>query len=117
MSDQELLAKLQAENARLISLLDARGIEWRPSASVLPASEPSKLSTGDKVALFRHLFRGRADIYPIRGDGDTRSNNPTIESPYRKAEFPTILGLQEMAFLLEPPSRADDAYHARDPGR
>jgi superfamily II DNA or RNA helicase len=71
MSDQELLAKLQAENARLISLLDARGIEWRPPASVPPASEPSKLSTGDKVALFRHLFRGRTDIYPIRWESKT----------------------------------------------
>jgi len=66
MSDQELLAKLQAENARLISLLEARGIEWRPPASLALTSEPSKLSTGDKVALFRHLFRGRTDIYPIR---------------------------------------------------
>ncbi len=71
MSDQELVAKLQAENARLISLLDARGIEWRPPASVPPASEPSKLSTGDKVALFRHLFRGRTDIYPIRWESKT----------------------------------------------
>ena len=71
MSDQELLAKLQAENARLISLLDARGIEWRPPASVPSASEPSKLSTGDKVALFRRLFRGRTDIYPIRWESKT----------------------------------------------
>jgi len=71
MSDQELLAKLQAENARLISLLDARGIEWRPSASVPSASEPSKLTTGDKVALFRRLFRGRTDIYPIRWESKT----------------------------------------------
>jgi superfamily II DNA or RNA helicase len=71
MSDQELLAKLQAENARLISLLDARGIEWRPPASAPPAFEPSKLSSGDKVALFRHLFRGRTDIYPIRWESKT----------------------------------------------
>ena len=34
-------------------------------------SEPSKLSTGDKVALFRHLFRGRTDIYPIRWESKT----------------------------------------------
>jgi hypothetical protein len=66
MSDQQLLAELQAENARLISLLEARGIEWRPPASLALTSETSKLSTGDKVALFRHLFRGRTDIYPIR---------------------------------------------------
>jgi superfamily II DNA or RNA helicase len=36
-----------------------------------PTSEPSKLSTGDKVALFRHLFRGRTDIYPIRWESKT----------------------------------------------
>ncbi len=71
MSDQELLAKLQAENARLILLLEARGIEWRPPASLALTSEPSKLSTGDKVALFRHLFRGRTDIYPIRWESKT----------------------------------------------
>jgi hypothetical protein len=28
-----------------------------------------------------------------------------------------ILGFQEMAFLLEPPMRADDAYHALVLGR
>jgi superfamily II DNA or RNA helicase len=71
MSDQELLAKLQAENARLISLLDGRGIEWRPPASAPPAFEPFKLSTDDKVALFRRLFRGRTDIYPIRWESKT----------------------------------------------
>jgi hypothetical protein len=78
MSDQELLAKLQAENARLISLLDARGIEWRPPASVPPASEPSKLSTGDKVALFRHLFRGRTDIYLRRSSEPVRVYSPEV---------------------------------------
>ena len=71
MSDQELLAKRQAENARLISLLEARGIEWRPPASLALTSEPSKLSTGDKVALFRHLFRGRTDVYPVRWERKT----------------------------------------------
>lgn len=72
MPDQELLAKLQAENGRLIALLESRGIEWRaPSASLALASEPSKLSTGEKVALFRRLFRGRMDVYPIRWESKT----------------------------------------------
>jgi len=57
-SDQELLAKLQAENARLVSLLEARGIDWRAPAALGTTSESSKLSTNDKVALFRRLFRG-----------------------------------------------------------
>ena len=72
MPDRELLTKLQAENARLIALLESRGIEWRPpSASLALASEPSKLSTGEKVTLFRRLFRGRMDVYPIRWESKT----------------------------------------------
>ncbi len=72
MPDQEVLAKLQVENARLIALLESRGIEWRPPPASLPSStEPSKLSTGEKVALFRGLFRGRIDVYPIRWESKT----------------------------------------------
>lgn len=70
-SDQELLAKLRAENARLCSLLEARGIDWRAPAALGPTSESSKLSTSDKVALFRRLFRGRTDVYPIRWESKT----------------------------------------------
>src|SRR5580698_7505115 len=72
MPDQEQLAKVQAENARLIALLESRGIEWRPPPASLPsAAEPSKLSTSEKVALFRGLFRGRIDVYPIRWESKT----------------------------------------------
>lgn len=54
MPDDELLSKLEAENARLIALLKSHGIELRPSPVVSPtASDPSRISTGDKVALFR----------------------------------------------------------------
>ena len=61
------LSKLQVENARLIALLESHGIEWRSSSGVSPPSlELSKLSTGEKVALFRRLFRGRTDVYPVR---------------------------------------------------
>jgi hypothetical protein len=63
--------KLLAENARLVALLDAHGIDWRlpKSAPVPPVSiepEPSRLSTEEKIVLFRRLFRGRTDVYPIR---------------------------------------------------
>ena len=71
MSDQELLAKLQAENAGLISLFEARGVEWCAPVSLVPTSEPSKLSAGDKVELFRHLYRGRTDVYPVRWESKT----------------------------------------------
>lgn len=68
-TELETLASLQAENARLISLLESNGIEWRPHpASVSLGSEPeaSRLSTAEKVALFRRLFHGRTDVYPVR---------------------------------------------------
>jgi superfamily II DNA or RNA helicase len=65
---------LRSENARLISLLESHGIEWRlppePVATV-PEPEPSKLSTDEKVSLFRRLFRGRTDIYPVRWENST----------------------------------------------
>ena len=72
MPDRDLLAKLQAENARLIALLESHRIEWRqPPASLPAALEPSRLSTGEKVALFRRLFRGRTDVYPTRWESKT----------------------------------------------
>ena len=59
MTDE--LAALRAENARLIALLEAQGIEWRlpqPITWVAREQESSRLSTAEKVALFRRLFRG-----------------------------------------------------------
>jgi hypothetical protein len=63
----DALARLRAENARLVGLLDAHDIDWRmlgPSAAAPLA--PVSLTTGEKVALFRRLFRGRTDVYPVR---------------------------------------------------
>lgn len=74
MKDVSELAKLQAENARLIALLELHGIEWRPPqtvATVAREPEPCRLSTAEKVALFRRLFRGRTDVYPVRWEGKT----------------------------------------------
>lgn len=71
MQDDQLTA-LQLENARLISLLESHGIEWRlPPPPAAPEPEPSRLSTGEKVALFRRLFRGRTDVYPVRWESKT----------------------------------------------
>jgi len=72
MSSPETLAELQAENARLVALLEAHGVAWRlapPRAA--PNAESSRLSTADKVALFRRLFRGRDDVFPIRWESRT----------------------------------------------
>jgi hypothetical protein len=63
------LAVLQAENERLIALLEANGVEWRlaPQPATSPSRpEASRLSTEAKVALFRRRFRGRTDVYPVR---------------------------------------------------
>ena len=71
MADQERLVALEAENARLIALLESHAIAWQlPSPSVCIATalaqDPLKLSTAGKVALYRRLFRGRSDVYPVR---------------------------------------------------
>ena len=73
MIDTDALASLRAENARLTALLDAHGIAWRlpPQAQTPAVAEISRLTTDEKVALFRTLFRGRMDVYPIRWEGKT----------------------------------------------
>ena len=73
MNNNEV-ATLKAENARLIARLEQHGIEWRQpdTASTAPRRlESSRLSTAEKVALFRRLFRGRTDVYPIRWESKT----------------------------------------------
>lgn len=78
MIDRDRHAIVLAENSRLIALLELHRIEWRleteaaaPSESAMPVaqeknykpeSSPLSLSTSDKVALFRRLFRGRTDV-------------------------------------------------------
>ncbi|MGH8077908.1 MAG: TOTE conflict system archaeo-eukaryotic primase domain-containing protein, partial [Lysobacter sp.] len=70
MTEHDPLAALRTENARLVALLETHGIEWRlplePAPLASPAAEASRFSTSEKVALFRRLFRGRTDVYPIR---------------------------------------------------
>jgi hypothetical protein len=84
MPEHNEFAALQAENARLAALLESHGIEWRmpplpdarpvsvePEPEEVPEPQRSSLSTGDKVALFRRLFRGRTDVYPVRWESRT----------------------------------------------
>lgn len=63
--DGDEVSALRAENARLISLLESRGIEWRLPPKT-PTQKLSLLSPDEKIALFCRLFRGRKDVYPIR---------------------------------------------------
>ena len=64
-SDDEL-TRLCAQNSRLTGLLDAHGIAWRVSDSVTEPVSSVALTTDKKIALFRKLFRGRTDVYPVR---------------------------------------------------
>lgn len=67
------VAALRAENARLVALLASHGIAWQAPAqpATETAPEPSQFSPAEKVALFRRLFRGRTDIYPVRWESKT----------------------------------------------
>ncbi len=73
-SEDELRA-LKSENARLIELLESHQIEWRllpePIPLPIPDIEHSRFSPQEKVALFRRLFRGRTDVFPIRWESKT----------------------------------------------
>lgn len=63
------LARLHAENEVLKALLAKQGITLPQKVAVEPAtSEASSaiLSPDAKVKLFRRLFHGREDVYPIR---------------------------------------------------
>ena len=71
--------QLRAENMRLTALLKANGIDLRineqksESSIVIEEELPRAniISTQEKVALFRRLFRGRTDVYPIRWESKT----------------------------------------------
>ena len=60
------LMRLRSENARLIGLLNESGIAWHEVEPVRTPSTSTPLSTNEKVSLFRRLFRGRTDVYPVR---------------------------------------------------
>ena len=77
MTGSDSLAQLQAENARLVALLEAHYIEWRQkevlSPILLSVTEiPAQyLRTQDKLELFKRLFRGRTDVFPLRWESKT----------------------------------------------
>jgi hypothetical protein len=74
VTERDRLAALQAENERLAALLDSHGIQWRQPPSPQPGvrePESTNLSTDEKIALFRRLFRGRVDVYPVRWESKT----------------------------------------------
>ena len=60
------LARLRAENDRLVGLLDTHGIAWGVSEPTTVPVAAVPLTTDEKGALFQRLFRGRSDVYPVR---------------------------------------------------
>ena len=40
-------------------------VPWQLPAPVVAPANATPLSTQEKVALFRRLFRGRTDVYPV----------------------------------------------------
>ena len=73
MNEQDELRRLREENARLKDLLTRHGIPWEEPitaepvpAPLEPTPVPTHLTTDNKIALFRRLFRGRDDVYPQR---------------------------------------------------
>lgn len=92
LADQQReCAQLRSENARLISLLEKHSIAHSvdPPPPALPATPPranSHLSTEQKIALFRKLFRGRTDVYPIRWekkDGSKAGYTPACGNEWK----------------------------------
>lgn len=73
ISLEEELSRLREENVRLRKLLATHGIAWEAATAPVrspsleaPAQAGNRLSTAEKVALFRERFRGRTDVYPVR---------------------------------------------------
>ena len=107
MTEREALAALQAENARLAALLESHGIAWRtPSAAAsqpaltTPVPEPApappgpSLSTAEKLALFRRLFRGRTDVYPVRWESKTSGKSgyaPACANEWRAGDRKSVV--------------------------
>ena len=77
------LRKLREENALLKDLLKRHGIIWEdvcPHGQTVPSTEkeqpvPSTLSVAEKIALFRHLFSGREDVYTRRWESATKGTS------------------------------------------
>ena len=70
MSNHTELDAIKAENERLISLLEEHGIEWRKRVQNSPSTsfeqDTSNLTTAEKISLFRALFHGRNDVFPVQ---------------------------------------------------
>jgi hypothetical protein len=129
MRADERIAALEAECARLLAENEAlRSLAHEERADEplvsLPTSTPEAAvrqdsSTSDKVALFRSLFRGREDIYPIRWESKT---GRTGYSPACANEWVPVVCEKPRIKCADCPNRAflavsDDAIYEHLSGR
>lgn len=90
MTTEDELTRLRRLKRQLIDLLESRGIKWQTELDsvshaqpvtthaethtsgpeLTPTSHTPALTTPQKIALFRSLFRGRTDVYPIRWENN-----------------------------------------------
>lgn len=79
------LTRLHVENLRLVGLLEAHGIAWRKPETGPQPTGAASLTTDEKIALYRRLFRGRTDVYPIRWESKTGRNgySPACANEWR----------------------------------
>jgi superfamily II DNA or RNA helicase len=73
VSLEKRLAELDAEREGLLASLEQLQLRYKaesklpsPSQIFNPSSAATSLSNAEKVALFRSLFRGRDDVFPLR---------------------------------------------------
>jgi len=81
---------LQQENDHLKKLLAAQNISWKaekstPESIVIIEKTVHKYSTEEKIALFRRLFCGRTDVYPVRWESKKggAGYSPACENEWR----------------------------------
>lgn len=92
------LTSLRSENRRLRkanrALLKGLGLDVRDAAP--PQEEGTQVcgvtnhsSVGEKIRLFRSLFRGREDVYPVRWENQKgRAESPRErQRPFRLSRF------------------------------
>ena len=88
MNNSNDLSALKIENQRLIRLLEKHGIAWEREDTAIPppVREQSVLTTSEKVRLFRELFSGRSDVFPIRWESKQGKSgySPACENEWRK---------------------------------
>ncbi|MGH8737048.1 MAG: TOTE conflict system archaeo-eukaryotic primase domain-containing protein [Burkholderiales bacterium] len=73
------ISRLRGENARLLALLAERDMQNRETRRehCVDSTESGSLerraafSTAEKVGLFRKLFRGRSDVFPVRWESSS----------------------------------------------